>query len=153
MQQSITWMKDSLQSDIDRLMNWSDTWLLKFNKLKCKHTHLGPETGTSYSMLDDTIELSNEEKDLGITIDSKLNFQQHINIQVKRANKKLGIINRTFNYMDKERFLVLYKSLVRPHLEYGSVVWSVINKKEAILIENVQRRAIRLVKEIQHLWR
>ena len=121
--------RDSLQSDIDRLMNWSDTWLLKFNKLKCKHTHLGPETGTSYSMLDDTIELSNEEKDLGITIDSKLNFQQHINIQVKKANKKLGIINRTFNYMDKEMFLVLYISLVRLHLEYGSVVWSVINKK------------------------
>jgi hypothetical protein len=47
--------RDSLQSDIDRLMNWSDTWLLKFNKSKCKHTHLGPETGTGYSMLDDTI--------------------------------------------------------------------------------------------------
>ena len=47
--------KDSLQSDIDRLMNWSDTSLLKFNKSKCKHTHLGLETGTSYSMLDDTI--------------------------------------------------------------------------------------------------
>ena len=130
MQQSITRMKDSLQSDIDRLMNWSDTWLLKFNKSKCKHTHLGPETGISYPMLDDTIELSNEEKDLGITIDSKLNFQQHINIQVKKANKKLGIINRTFNYMDKEMFLVQYKSLVRSHLVYGSVVWSVIKKKK-----------------------
>jgi hypothetical protein len=57
-----------------------------------------------------------------------------------------------FNYNDKEMFLILYKSLVRPHLEYGSVVWSVI-KKEAILIENVQMRATRLVKEIQHVWR
>jgi hypothetical protein len=36
-------------------------------------------------------------------------------------------------------------------LEYGSVVWSVKNKKEAIIIENVQKRATRLVKEIQHL--
>ena len=98
--------RDSLQNDIDRLMNWSDTWLLKFNKSKCKHIHLGPETGTSYSMLDDNIELSNEEKDLGITIDSKLNFQQHINIQVKKSNQELGIINRTFNYMDKEMFLI-----------------------------------------------
>jgi hypothetical protein len=148
--------KDSLQSDIDRLMNWSDTWLLKFNKSKCKHTHLGPETGTSYSMLDDTIELSNEGKDLGITIDSKLNFQQHIHIQVKKANKKLGIINRTFNYTvhGQGNALVLYKSLVRPHLQYGSVVWSVINKKEAILIENVQRRATRLVRDTTlELWR
>jgi hypothetical protein len=71
---------------------------------------LGPETGTSYSMLDNTIELSNEEKDLGITIDSKLNFQQHINIQVKKANQKLGIINRTFNYMDKEMFSYYIKA-------------------------------------------
>ena len=29
--------KNSLQGDIDKLMNWSDTWLLKFNKSKCKH--------------------------------------------------------------------------------------------------------------------
>jgi hypothetical protein len=59
-------------------------------------------------MLDDTIELSNEEKDWGITVDSKLNFQQHINIQVKKANKKLGSINRTFNYMDKEMFYTVF---------------------------------------------
>ena len=36
--------KNSLQGDIDKLMNWSDTWLLKFNNLRCKHMHLGPET-------------------------------------------------------------------------------------------------------------
>jgi hypothetical protein len=45
--------------------------------------------------------------------------------------------------MDKEMFLQLFKSLVRPHIEYGSTVWSVANKKEAIIIENVQRRATR----------
>ena len=66
-------------------------------------------------MLDDTIELSNEEKDLGITIDSKLNFQQHINIQVKKANTKLGIINRTFNYMDKEIFSTILKPSQTSH--------------------------------------
>ena len=48
-------------------------------------------------------------------------------------------------------FLQLFKSLVRTHLEYGSTVWSVANKKEAIIIENVQRRDTRLIKEIQHL--
>ena len=44
--------------------------------------------------------------------------------------------------------LQLFKSLVRPHLEYGSTVWSVANKKEAIIIENVQRRVTRRIKEI-----
>jgi hypothetical protein len=41
-----------------------------------------------------------------------------------------------------------YKSIVRPHLEYGSNIWSVMHKKEAIQIENVQRRATKLVNNI-----
>jgi hypothetical protein len=44
----------------------------------------------------------------------------------------------------------LKESIVRPHLEYGSSVWSVIYKKEAIQLENVQRRATKLIKNIQH---
>ena len=48
-------------------------------------------------------------------------------------------------------FLTLFKSLVRPHLEYGSNVWAVIYKKEAISLENVQRRATRLIPELRHL--
>jgi glutamine amidotransferase-like uncharacterized protein len=52
--------------------------------------------------------------------------------------------------MDKNMITTLYKSIVRPHLEYGSNIWSVMNKEEAIQIENVQRRATKLVKHIQH---
>ena len=48
-------------------------------------------------------------------------------------------------------FMTLFKSIVCPHLEYGSNIWSVIYKKEAIQIENVQRRATKLVKNISHL--
>ena len=86
-----------------------------------------------------------------ITIDDKLKFQIHINNQTKKANQRLGMINRSFTYMDKNMFTTLYKSIVRPHLEYGSNIWSVMYKKEAIQIENVQRRATKLVKNIQHL--
>ena len=53
--------------------------------------------------------------------------------------------------MDKNMFTTLYKRIVRPHLEYGSNIWSVMYKKEAIQIENVQRRVTKLVKNIQHL--
>lgn len=48
-------------------------------------------------------------------------------------------------------FLPLYKSIVRPHLEYGSNIWSNCIKKNAIQIENVQRRATKLVKNIKHM--
>ena len=58
--------KNSLQGDIDKLMNWSDTWLLKFNKSRCKHMHLGPETDYNYMMEENMIANTMEEKDLGI---------------------------------------------------------------------------------------
>ena len=140
-----------LQGDIDRLMQWSKDWLLTFNKSKCKHVHFGPPNNAKYQMGGDIIIQSTEEKDLGITIDEKLKFQIHINNQTKKANQRLGMIKRSFTYMDKNMFTTLYKSIVRPHLEYGSNIWSVMYKKEAIQIENVQRRATKLVKNIQHL--
>ena len=133
-------------------MDWSGNWLLKFNPQKCKHMHLGgQELPDGYTMGEDTIEKSDVEKDLGVHIDSKLKFTEHINLSVKKANQKLGIIRRNFHYLDKEAFTTLYKSIVRPHLEYTSTVWSTINKKDAASIENTQRRATKLIREISHL--
>ena len=63
----------------------------------------------------------------------------------------LGLIKRTFTYMDKEMFLPLFKTLIRPHLEYATVVWSPFLKKDIFLIENVQRRASKIVKTISNL--
>ncbi|KAK3107559.1 hypothetical protein FSP39_017306 [Pinctada imbricata] len=143
--------QDRMQNDIDKLQEWSDKWLLKFNTTKCKHLHLGNSPAPIYYMNHLTLEHSTCEKDLGISIDSKLKFQEHINKQIKKANSKLGIIRRSLSYLDKNIFLTLYKSIVRPHLEYGSSVWSVIYKKEAIGIENVQRRATKLIRSISHL--
>jgi hypothetical protein len=132
-------------------MQWSKDWLLTFNKSKCKHVHFGPPNNAKYQMGGDIITQSREEKDLGITIDEKLKFQIHINNQTKKANQRLGMIKRSFTYMEKNMFTTLYKSIVRPHLEYGSKIWSVMYKREVIQIENVQRRATKLVKHIQHL--
>ena len=48
-------------------------------------------------------------------------------------------------------FLALFKAIVRPHLEYASVVWSPLYKKDRIQIENVQRRATRIVPSLKGL--
>ena len=135
----------SLQNDINNLVHWSDKWLLKFNKSKCKHVHLGHATSKKYKMGENEINLVTEEKNLGILIDDKLKFQQHINQQKNKANQRLGMIKRSFSYMDKEMFLTLFKSIVKSHLEYGRNVWYVIYKEEAMQIGNVQRRATKLV--------
>jgi hypothetical protein len=92
-------------------------------------------------MEEKNITKSDEGKDLGITIGGKLKFQQHMHLQTKKANQRLGMIKRSFCNMDKEMFLPLYKGVVRPHLEYGSNIWSIIYQQNVIQIENVQRRA------------
>jgi hypothetical protein len=79
----------SLQNDINNLVLWSDKWLLKFNKSKCKHVHLGHATNTKYKMGENEINQVTEENDLGILIDDKLKFQQHINQQTKKQTKDL----------------------------------------------------------------
>ncbi|KAK3108052.1 hypothetical protein FSP39_000221 [Pinctada imbricata] len=141
-----------MQQDITKLTNWSDKWLLKFNADKCKHMHIGKNYhATSYSMDGKEISKTNCERDLGVMIDDQLKFQQHINTAVKKANQKLGIIKRNFNHLDKNSFVSLYKALVRPHLEYASSVWSTIFKKDAIAIENTQRRATKILRGISNL--
>ena len=141
----------SLQNDLDSVLDWSSRWQLIFNTSKCKHLHLGPDSNNDYMMDGRTIKKTTEEKDLGIIIDQNLKFKSHIASSVKKANRKLGFIYRTFTCLNKDMFLNLYKSLVSPHLEYGSAVWSVIYKKDAVSIENVQRRATRLLSNIRHL--
>ena len=125
-----------------------------FNYKKCKKFHVGnKDINATYIMHDQgqpvSLEQVEVEKDLGIYFDSKLSFREHITKKVNIANRNLGCIFRSFTYMDKEMFLHLFKSLVRPHLEYGSVIFSPTLKKDQIMLENVQRRATRLVKALQ----
>jgi len=147
---------NSIQSDLDRLAEWSDEWLLRFNASKCKCLHIGKDNpGAVYSMSDtsgrtNVLNVDNE-KDLGVIFDSKLSFSEHIAAKVKRANQALGTIKRTFTYMDKDIFIPLYKAYIRPHLEYASVIWTPSYQKDILAIEQVQRRATRLVPGMKQL--
>ena len=78
----------SLQNDINNRVHWSDKWLLKFNKSKCKYVHLGHATNTKHKMGKNEINQVTEDNDIGILIDDKLKFQQHINQQTKQSKPK-----------------------------------------------------------------
>ena len=127
---------------------------MRFHPAKCRTMHLGKHNpNTKYTLPIDAGTLHEIAKaaDLGVTIDDKLIFPRHIQIQVKKTNSAVGLIRHTFKHLDKESFLCLYKSLVRPHLEYALVIWSPKIKKHQDSIEKVQRRATRLLPEISHL--
>ena len=81
------------------------------------------------------------EKDLGVVVDNKLTFSQHINSTVVKANQVVGMTRRSFKYMDKDIFVQLFTSRVRPILEYGNVIWNPRLLRDIDAIERVQRRA------------
>lgn len=139
-----------LQEDLDKLQNWSNKWLLKFHPNKCKVISIKASGTRKYYMTGqggDMIQLENitHEKDIGVTIDEDLNFKTHIHNILNRANSLVGLIRRSFIYLDESMFKLLFKSLVRPHLEYAASVWNPYKIADIELIENVQRRASKLI--------
>ena len=75
------------------------------------------------------LESKSELKDPGILIDEHLKFSNHTAEKVNKANQITGLIRRTFVHLDMYNFNLLYKSLVRLHLEYGNI-WSPFLKSD-----------------------
>ena len=146
------------QKDIDSLQDWSDTWLLRFHPDKCKTMSIGQRgiLPANYYMTREggqkqVLTRVSSEKDLGVIWDDELNFREEIASRVKKANSIMGVIRRTYVYLDEETFTLLYKGLVRPHLEYAAPVWDPHYKMDKKLLEGVQRRATRQVPSLRKL--
>ena len=148
---------DDVQEDLTALQEWSDKWLLRFHPDKCVALSLGKtkEDAHQYFLTKDNKDFQlknvNQETDLGITVDSSLSFDQHVQAKVNKANSITGLIRRTFNYLDEENILMLYKALVRPHLEYGNAVWHPHKVEHITAIGNVQRRITKLIPTLKDL--
>ena len=148
----------NLQKDLDSLQSWSDTWLLKFHPHKCKAVSISKTDPIveTYHLYDNdgqrvVLDRSRGEKDIGVIVDDKLNFREHMNAQINKANSIMGLIRRTYTYLDEDSFKCLFKALVRPHLEYAEAVWNPYKKQDIEEIENVQRRATRQLPSLKGL--
>ena len=92
-----------------------------------------------------------DEKDVGVTFDEDMTFRKDISPRANKANSIMGIIRRTYTYLDPQSFKLLFKSLVRPHLEYGAPIWNPCLKRDITELEKVQRRATRQVPQLKGL--
>ena len=137
--------REKLQNDLDSLCVWSDKWQLRFNAIRCKVLHIGSTNQHyKYSMesIVGTVQLEetelDHEKDLGVHIDPELKFSKHVERQVNKANRILGLIRRSYEYIDMEVMKKLFTSLVWPHLEFRNVACTPRLEKDRNLIEGVQ---------------
>jgi ribonuclease P/MRP protein subunit RPP40 len=140
-----------LQNNFNDFQQWSNKWQLKLNVKKCKIISFGRGdiVKYNYSITSEQVEspLGREEyiTDLGIVMDQELKFSRHIKDKINKAFSVLGVIKRNFKYLNADTLVLLYKSMVRVHIEYGQSVWAPHSITLSDELERVQKRATKLI--------
>ncbi|KAH9636971.1 hypothetical protein HF086_008232 [Spodoptera exigua] len=122
---------EALQRDIDAVGDWSSENRLPFNIEKCKTISFSRKRqliNAAYTLSDAALQRVSDIRDLGLQLDSRLNFHDHVTAFVMRTSSE-------FNNLGVAT--VLYNAYIRSKLEYGGIVWAPSEEKYNIMLERV----------------
>lgn len=142
-----------LQSDLEAAGRWETDWLMHFHPDKCNILSITQKRNSfkfNYKLHDHSLEKVENAKYLGVTLQSNLKWDKHINTITGKANQSLGFLRRNLKVSSTKVKDHAYKALVRPKLEYSSSVWDPHTKTQKDQIEKVQRRAARYASNRYH---
>ena len=142
-----------LQEDLESAARWERDWLMLFHPDKCSVLSVTQKRNPicfTYKLHSHTLQKVQSAKYLGITIQSNLKWDKHINNITNKANQTLGFLKRNLKITSVKVKDHAYKALVRPKLEYSSSVWDPHSRSHISQIEKVQRRAARFVSNRYH---
>jgi len=144
---------DKLQKDLKLLHKWSVDWQMQFNTEKCKVMHIGRHNPMFIYTIgaNKQLEAVKQERDVGVITAEDLKPSAHCTESYTKANRMLGLIKRTVSSRQLGIMLNLYKSIVRPHLEYCSPARSPYYKKDKELLEKIQHRFTHFFKDLKDL--
>ena len=125
---------------------------MRLNEAKCRVLRLG-RGGPRYldKLGEEALESSRVEKDLGVLVDEKLDVSQQCALAAQKANCVLGCITKRVSSREREGIVPLCSALVRPYVKHRVQAWSPQHRKDVALLEQVQRRATKMARGLEHL--
>ena len=130
------------------MIEWSNTWLMRFNASKChllKITRQRKYLPTTYNINGVQLQEVDHHPYLGVELTSDLTWKTHISNITSKANRILNLLKRHLYGCSQEVKSRAVTSLVRPHLEYSSSVWDPHFKQDILALEKIQRKGARFV--------
>ena len=135
---------ETLEHDTNILLTWFKQNQMKSNNDKCHLMIINNE--------DNTIKLKGEEirgkktvKLLGVTIDNKLNFNEHVTNIYMKANQKFHALKRIAKYLDSNKLRILMKAFIESQFNYCPLIWMFHSRQLNNKINKLHERALRLV--------
>ena len=117
---------EDLNRDLLTINNWAFQWKMSFNP--------DPNKQATEVILSRKRKTTNHpslyfnasaafHKHLGLILDEKLTFRYHLSEKISKTNKGIGLIKRLYFHLPRKSLLSIYKSFIRPHLDYGDVIY------------------------------
>ena len=135
----------ALQEDLDALQRWESDWLMHFHPHKCQTMHITKKRNiiqSTYTIHNHNLETTDTAKYLGIHINNTLSWNTHINKTAQRANTTSAFLHRNIRTCPRKTKHIAYTTLVRPILEYASIIWDPPTDTNIHKLEMVQRRSL-----------
>ena len=145
-----------LQRDINVLLNWAARNMMTFHPDKCKSLAVtnghNLEPDFIYSMLGKALEYTLLEKDLGLHINGKLNWNEHSEIIYSRANQKLGLLRRTCDFVkNRTKRRTLFISLVGSQFEHCIIICRPTAQSTLDRLESLQKRGFKYILDNEYI--
>ena len=141
-------LASQLESDLWDTVDWGKKWLVDFNAGKTQLVLFDQSNNNSsydVKMGGSILEEKSSFRMLGLTFSSKLDWGSYIISIAKTASKKTGALIHSVKFLSPEVALYLYKSTIRPCMEYCCHVWAGAPSCYLDLLDNLQKKICRIV--------
>lgn len=138
-------IKNQTQDDLIKIKNWLEEHHLTVNTKKTKHMIISNIKNINITIKygNECIERVNHFKYLGVELDDKLNWNEHIKNVINKTSMMAGLLKRITKVCPISYLKTIYNSLFNSHIIYGCIIWACASKTKIKKVQTIQNRAIK----------